>query len=185
MSLETPQSNYFIETPGLPLILKSQYNQKKLPFCLSRASEGKYFREGSCGKFDLYLIKHTDTPIILSPQHTLKKDDHYLDLTLHRCDSLDEAISSLKELAEFVKKFDGIKWLVGASWLGSVANGKLIERYGFHPTNIQIPNITNKNSKEIGLSKKNQTPQYTKLVKKSNVKFIYAPREEFLSHFSV
>lgn len=176
----------YLNLPGLPPMNKNEYNQRKTPPCLTGLLGDKYLPySDDCGNFELTLAQHIGKPIPFSDEHVLNPGDHYLDLTLKECDDLKDAINSLNELAQFVKEYKNINWLVAVSWLGSVKDGKLVERYGFHKTNTHIPYLTHKDSKGIGLERKNPTQSYLKLVKESKPVFIYAPRDEFLSHFHV
>jgi hypothetical protein len=185
--------SHYIELPGLPSIREEQYNQTKKPPCLtipkshndisydfSKSYENisyNYF----CGKFQLALIEHIGRPMTLSPQHTINPGDHYLNLALHQCTCFNEVIISISKLIEFTKSYPGINWLVGSSWLASVDDGKLIKRFGFHPTNIHVPRRIRHNSKEGGLSKDTLKTHYFKTVKNAKVKFMFASRDEFLS----
>ena len=185
-SKPSPGPKNKIELPGLPSMGINEYNQKRLPRCLTTFSGGTYIiSKETCGQFNFYLTKHTGDPIILSPDDTLNPKDHYLELTLHEGNGLEGTMSSLKELVKFVKRYDAIKWLVGASWLGSVVDGNLIKRYGFYKTEIPLPCINRKSIEEYGLQKQNSTRAYQELLQKSKPVFIYAHRNDFLSHFSV
>ncbi len=181
------QGTTFIEIPGLPTIRENRYNQKEKPPSISNLLKSKdgFFEDFQCGKFDISLIKHIGETLVLSKEHHLKKNEHYLDLNLQECSDLKEAIFSLHQLAQFVKEYPGVSWLVGSTWIGSVANGRLIERYGFHQTNIDVPLTIQRLSKKTGTNKKNANPTHIKTVKQSNVVFIYAQRDEFLSKFHV
>jgi len=161
-------------------------NQERIPPSLnSYKPDSRLFWEYHFGKIESCLIEHTGEPIILSSQNTIDTGNNYLDIFLPECNGINEVISSLNKLAEFLVNIPNIKWLVSSTWLGSIANGKLIERYGFHTTDIHVPYLIRLASKKFGLSKENATASYLKKVRKSQVKFIYAPREEFLSHFKV
>ncbi|MCW1949706.1 MAG: hypothetical protein KIH89_004685 [Candidatus Shapirobacteria bacterium] len=189
MSPESPTFPYQIqqfELPGIPNINSNKILRRKTPLCLDNTGFLKHRKSNfSYDKINVDVIKHTGKPITLSNDRSLKTNDYYLDLSLNECSDLGEAISSLKQLAQFVQKNPEIKWLVGSTWLGSIANGRVVGRFGFHQTNISVPNIIYRCSKEIGQSKKDMNPMYYETISKSTVVFIYAQRDEFLSKFRV
>ena len=173
----------YIKLPGLPLIGKDEYNQTKKISCLNTSKSSKndeLFQNFNCGKFDLCLIKHTGKPFHLSKQHTIKPNDHYLDVLLDECLCFNELILSITELIKFVEDYPGINWLVGTSWLASVDDGRLVRRFGFHPTKIHVPHSIRQKTTETGLSKQTLKSHYFKTVEEATVRFMYAPREDFL-----
>lgn len=189
MPVESPCFSYKIEQfelPGIPNIDSIKISRRKTPLCLDGNGFLKHRKSNfSYDKIYADIIEHTGKTITLSKNHSLKANDYYLDLSLNECSDLSEAISSLKQLSQFVHKNPEIKWLVGSTWLGSVANGRVVERFWFHQTNISVPNVVYRCSKDMGRSKKDMTPMYYETIRKSTVVFIYAPRDEFLSKFRV
>lgn len=174
------------ELPGKIEISSKNIRERKKPICLDNIGFLKYRKPNfSYDKIGVNLIKHVGEPLTFSDNHTLTNGDYYLDLILYECSDLNEAISSLKKLAQFVHQNPEIKYLVGSTWLGSVADGRITGRYGFHQTDIPVPQNISNCSQKNGLLKEDMTPMYYKTVNESAVVFIYAPRDQFLSRFHV
>lgn len=129
------------------------------------------------------VFQHWGKPFKIGPDHIINSKDFYLQLELHACKKQlkpQEYTYCLDQLAQFLNIYSGISWVIGITWLTSVANGRLVERNGFHISPIEIPECFVGECKNTGIEKPHQSRRYTERVYRAEVRAIYAPAIEFV-----
>lgn len=134
------------------------------------------------GPIHCWFAEHEGGPIRMSDSATLNAGDRYLDISLPNDEGqpLGELMRKLRDLTAFVEQYPKIDWLFGSSWLASVNDGRLIGRYGFHVSDIEVPPGVAESSLSKAVSKPNAGTRYLETVDRSTVKFFYASRDDFL-----
>ncbi len=172
---------------GLPDFKVSHYKQAVPP---SLDSIGSLAYDNPDLRYDFgplqcWLAEHEGEPIQLSETNALKPGDRYLDIKLPKGEGegyqLRELTGAIRDLTIFVEQYPKIDWLVGSSWLASVADGKIIGRYGFRASDVTVPPGVIEASLKEGAAKPNAGEGYMKAVEGATVKFFYASRDDFLN----
>ncbi len=139
--------------------------------------------EYELGLLQLHGYEHNGGPFPLSGEDVVQDGDHYVDLHLLRAERnpIKEIVESLRFLADFLRTNPHIKWITGTSWLGTVAKGKLVERYGFTVTDHEVEPFVAELSVAAALLLASNASRVNKSNPEESVRFVYASRKSFLA----
>ncbi|HLL60519.1 MAG TPA: hypothetical protein VK338_02285, partial [Candidatus Nitrosocosmicus sp.] len=132
---------------GLPRYLRKEDVRINTPWCLNGNLSTKKYENIiiPCGMIEASIWQNASHHIELSDMDELRKGDYFIELYLPPQSNfnLKYGIYSIHKLSQVCREYPRVKWILGTSWLASVAEGRLMERLGFNVTDNLFPSILN------------------------------------------